>query len=218
MVNDSPYEDIYVEAVSSKITEFLNKKGFDVVPQSISRQDENRFPYDRLYDLGSKIFGLQFKRPYLDNGEICWALDRQQHQTLKKFKWIFYLLPYYTDKKDYHNALYLTRILKGNFQFVPRVYFKKNIGMDWGIFITEVLKCNFGLKPRRVQNYLNFKHDHLDRFLKYIEQYRWNWSEDKKFVWEPGHSYLQLMMIDLDGKKVTPYLYYYPDEILYKLD
>ena len=221
MSDETPLEDFYIESISPKIREFLKNRGLNVIPQEISRQKEKITPYDRLYNLGFKLFGLQFKGPKLEKGEVYWERDETQHSTLRNFDWIFYALPYFIDRRDTDNGLYLVKILQTSGFKNPRVYYSKKLGMDWGAFITEVFECRLGMRIQgttRISYRPDKKSQIIQDFIGIIGKYQIEYTEEQKIVLEPGYSYLILIALDLEKKEFERYHYIYPDEILKKFE
>lgn len=125
---------------------------------AVSPKEEKTWPGDEVLTFRSKLFGLQFKRPYPSGSESRWRIDSasQQHAAVCATPAIFYALPSYTNRAlrlaALHHCLFwrpcrfCTRVqyvcLRGVSQ--SRSELERcccNNPMRWGDFVEALYRC-----------------------------------------------------------------------------
>jgi hypothetical protein len=142
-------EDEYRDNIDHQIREYFKSLGYEVIHLPANR-NEKPYSYDVLFGNGTKIFGLQFKRPH-KNKNVWWEIDKDQYDILQKNCHIFYCLPEFIDRnllpQTIHHSLF-SKIdgLNFNNQNTKRIYSKDFYWTRWGTFADRIRKCTYGKK------------------------------------------------------------------------
>lgn len=149
MSPDSPPESSYQLWIHDCIKRYFRARDFEVRSITVTTQKEKHLPFDVHVQVRKgdfvKRFGLQVKRPYLDNKKLSWRLKREQHETLGDFPWIYYALPTFVDATMQEVSCYHIMIVGGGFQF-KSVIGRKDVPVyyRWGGFTESLEKCAVG--------------------------------------------------------------------------
>jgi hypothetical protein len=127
--------------------------GYEVRDWQLSQYLEKAIPADLMFFSPnfSKLFGLQYKSIYR-NGADFWPLDRRQHETLKRFPWIFYCCSELKEVADHTLALYWARLYRPRFEFQPTLPATGSMFrggrpyLRWGAFYRGLKDCRFDAK------------------------------------------------------------------------
>lgn len=138
---------------SRQIEDFFENTGVDVHTIPVPQHIEKRIPADFVFlpEHKIKLFGIQYKALYQDTYGDFWKLESHQHDTLKKFPWIYYGLSELKSRKHKRNSLHLLKIYKSNFDFPKSGKFLQNNYpaehyYRWGGFFKMLEECKCGLK------------------------------------------------------------------------
>jgi hypothetical protein len=138
---------------SDQIRHAFSAAGFEVRDWPLTQHLEKQVPADLIFFSPSfaKLFGLQYKAAYR-NGQDFWQLDRQQHDTLQRYKWIFYCCSELKEVSDHSMALYFARLYRPRFEFQPRLASSSMFReggrpyVRWGAFYRGLKACRLGAK------------------------------------------------------------------------
>ena|ERR1035437_1644563 len=136
---------------SRGIEDFFLDNGFEVIVLPLTQLNEADIPSDFIFRDRStkKLFGLQFKVLY-KNGDDFWNVDQTQHETLRRFDWMYYGLSDLTSAAQHRTALHYLRIARPGFPYQPRLtrghlsgwgtggYFR------WAAFYEGLRDCRWG--------------------------------------------------------------------------
>jgi hypothetical protein len=146
-------EDQYRDEINRQIRDYFKKLGFEVIDVPSTRR-EKKAGYDVLFGNGSKIFGLQYKRPEGNSG-IYWDIEKEQYKKIQKNCHIFYCLPDFLERNKlptalYHILLSKLRGLKNRFRNQQSIRIRKGkfIAERWGSFARNIELCKYGRKIR----------------------------------------------------------------------
>lgn len=145
-----PPEVSYQIWLAGCIKRYLRRAGFSVRVDTVSQPVERKIPFDLEVNVRRgnlvKRFGLQVKRPYVDGLGLFWRLDREQHQELQRWKWVFYAFPTSTDSSD-QEVMCHHLILARRRRYSSKVR-KHSLGWPyrWGGFVEALRECRVGLR------------------------------------------------------------------------
>jgi hypothetical protein len=134
---------------SRQIEDFFFNAGFNIFVYPVTQKIERYLPADFIF-AGDKVklFGFQYKVLY-QNASDYWKLAQRQHETMKKFPWIYYAFSDLTNVTDFRNSLYYLSVKEPTFPFVNKLE-KKNLShlsyCRWAAFYKGLLSCLQGLK------------------------------------------------------------------------
>lgn len=149
MLPDVPSESAYAYWVTRCIEEYFLNLGYDFCSEFGSQRKEIDYPFDVYASVAKgdmvKRFGLQFKRPHIRKARIHWKLDKLQYERMKKFGWIYYALPDFTDRKFHRNACHHVIFTGPDFPFSEEVN-TSNIRYHYrmGKFAESIINCPMG--------------------------------------------------------------------------
>jgi len=149
---------------SRQIEEFFLDAGFEVLVFPLTQYTEHLIPADFIFfdRRRSKLFGFQYKALYHNSADF-WLINKEQHQKLAHFPWIYYCLSELKTTRDYRVALHLARIVETKFKFPEKLYLKELTGNKdliysrWGAFYQGLERCTNGVQvssPEELRNFL----------------------------------------------------------------
>lgn len=146
---------------SDAIREIFRAAGFTVRDWQLTQHLEKLVPADLVFFSPgfSKLFGLQYKTIYR-NHEDFWPLDRVQHETLKRFPWIYYCCSELKEIADHALALHFARLYRPRFEFQPalptsHLFHGGHPYLRWGAFYRGLKACRIGAKVRGLDQLRN---------------------------------------------------------------
>lgn len=126
--------------------------GFELKEWPVTQHLEKEVPSDSIFYSAefSKLFGLQYKTLY-HNGEDSWPLTATQHDTIRKYPWMYYCCSEIRDVNEAGLALHLSRFYRTSFEFqayLPRRIFAPDSQFfsRWGAFYRALRDCPAGVK------------------------------------------------------------------------
>jgi hypothetical protein len=134
---------------SRQLEEFFLDIGFEILTFPLTPFSEKFIPTDFIFfDKNlSKIFGFQYKTIY-HNDKDFWKLDKDQHNNLGKFPWIYYFFSEIRRARDHRASLHLARITTTDFSYRSKIYLygddKLEYYMRWVAFYNKLEKCKVG--------------------------------------------------------------------------
>lgn len=139
--------------ISRQIEEFFLDVGFEVLVFPLTQYTEHLIPADFIFfdRRRSKLFGFQYKALYRNNADF-WQINREQHEKLAHFPWIYYCLSELKTTRDHRAALHLVRIIETRFKFSEKLYLKDLTGNKgfiyrrWGAFYQGLDRCTKGVQ------------------------------------------------------------------------
>lgn len=145
---------------SRQIEEFFLNAGFEVLVFPLTQYTEHLIPADFIFfdRRRSKLFGFQYKALYHNSADF-WLINKEQHQKLAHFPWIYYCLSELKTTRDYRAALHLARIKTTDFSFSEKLYVKDLKGGSycrWGAFYRGLETCWSGVQVSNQQELRNF--------------------------------------------------------------
>lgn len=181
--NIIPLEREFEGWIISNIERYFETRGIKYYIRALMQEEEKEIGADEfLYFSDSfKIFGLQFKRPYINKNKtswesLYWNLNNPPNQFLKVVTTpnLYYCLPAFTNRDFRKEALSHCYFWKPNEnQKKGNFYFKKEKNsiensINWEKFIEEVFQDKIGKKFNN-QIELNRKMK-INDFLGYIDE------------------------------------------------
>ena len=109
-----PTEDNYVDWVMDGIRQYFKDRGYSVLTYSVGQVKEKDFPVDRVFAVGNKFVGLQFKRPSSEGPPWKHEILPHQHIGILESRWVYYCLPCFSDLSMQKIALYHSRFVRGS--------------------------------------------------------------------------------------------------------
>jgi hypothetical protein len=138
-----PTEDNYIEWVMDGIRRYFEDRGYVVLTYSVGQVKEKDFPVDRVFAVGNKIVGLQFKRPSTETWPWKHEILPHQHSDILKSKWVYYCLPCFADLSMQKIALFHSRFVRGSEAPIENLENARYV--NWGAFAEGIIGCWHGL-------------------------------------------------------------------------
>lgn len=139
------------EWTSAEIVRYLRARGYAVRHWHVTQDLEKRIPTDWVFVDRSrlKVFGLQYKALY-SNGEDYWHLDRDQHNTLQQYPWVYYCASEMTGPRDEGKALAAARIYAADIPYRRRLTRRgRQVRyLRWAAFFRRFEACLVGRRVR----------------------------------------------------------------------
>ena len=146
-----PTEDNYVDWILAGIHEYFARIGFAVRTFSVGQVKEKDFPVDRLLALGSKLIGLQFKRPLRESPPWEYDTRPHQHQDILGSNWVYYCLPDFTDMALDRVALFHCKFVRG--REIPIEGLRSARYYRWGAIAQGLQRCGHGVQLKSSESW-----------------------------------------------------------------
>lgn len=168
-----PLEREFEGWITERILEYFESVNIQAHVWAVSPTDEKTWPADEHVWMSGKLFGLQFKRPYMadplagqaeqDFRRLYWPLNEKPDQflLLRKRPEIFYCLPTFTNRHWRKPSLHHCVVWRptpraqpmtvwydnthGNIRSWARNIERHANSYRWGNFVERIQQCNFGL-------------------------------------------------------------------------
>jgi len=103
---------------SRAIEDYFLDLGFEVLTLPIPQNIEKMIPADFIFfdKQRTKLFGLQYKALYKERRDY-WPINKEQHQQITHYKWIYYCLSELKSSAEHRTALHQVRIVDTGFEF-----------------------------------------------------------------------------------------------------
>ncbi len=99
----NPAEVEYTRKLLGKIGSFFKNEGFAITDQIVDgTKIETLEGTDAIINVGSKLVGIQIKRPY----DARYRLKKDQHDKIKERKWVIYAFPEEMSGNELKNILH----------------------------------------------------------------------------------------------------------------
>jgi hypothetical protein len=132
---------------SMAIVRYFRRRRYVVRDWNLTQDLEKQVPTDWIFidAIRLKIFGFQYKAVY-SNGRDHWPLDRQQHDALQRFPWIYYAASEIRMVTDRRRALRLLRIYSPDIHYRPRLTVRSREVryLRWATFFRAFSACIAG--------------------------------------------------------------------------
>lgn len=139
-----PTEDNYVDWVMDGIRQYFKDRGYSVLTYSVGQVKEKDFPVDRVFAVGNKFVGLQFKRPSSEGPPWKHEILPHQHIGILESRWVYYCLPCFSDLSMQKIALYHSRFVRG--LEAPIENLERPRYINWGALAEGIIGCWHGLE------------------------------------------------------------------------
>lgn len=139
-----PTEDNYVDWVIDGIRRYFEDRGYVVLTYSVGQVKEKDFPADRVFAVGNKLVGLQFKRPSSEASPWKHEILPHQHSDILESRWVYYCLPCFTDPTMQKIALYHSRFVRGS--EAPIENLEKTRYVNGGALAEGIIGCWHGIE------------------------------------------------------------------------
>lgn len=139
-----PTEDNYIDWVVKGIERYFEDIGYIVATYSVGQVKEKEFPTDRVFMVGNKLVGLQFKRPLTETSPWKHEILPHQHSNIRESKWVYYCLPCFADLSMQKVALYHSRFVRGSEAPVENLEHARYV--NWGALAEGIIGCWYGLE------------------------------------------------------------------------
>jgi hypothetical protein len=144
-----PTEDNYIDWVMAGIRKYFEDRGFVILTFSVGQVKERDFPVDRVFAVGNKFVGLQFKRPSTEGPHWKHDILPHQHSDILESKWVYYCLPCFVDPSMQKVALYHSRFVRGS--EAPIETLEGAPYVNWGAFGEGIIGCWHGVElPKNI--------------------------------------------------------------------
>jgi hypothetical protein len=179
-----PDEASFANWLIDCVQKYFEALGYKFYSEIQSQKLEKDYPFDIYASIqkGNKVkrFGFQVKRPYL-NKRMYWRLKEKQHINMRKFPWIIYALPDFTEREYHKLACYHMMFKYPGFSYKQRLYYDEVFPYErFGSIAKKIVNCIFGekiIKDRWIDSrtilleyqFINQIHTYLD-FTEMIGQ------------------------------------------------
>lgn len=153
----------------------------------MSQHLEPDVPADFVFGLRGevRIFGLQFKALYPRPDH--WKLERVQHATMQRYRWIYYGLSEVTSANEEAVALELLRLKEPNFRYQSRLYRGDGGTKAWGDMQRRLLRGDWGERVKDEADFVN------------LFVHAW----DRPLMIREGNNMADLFLVNIDELRVA---------------
>ena len=137
------------EWTSAAIVQYFRARGYTVRDWHLTQDLEKHVPTDWIFvdQTRLKVFGVQYKALY-SNGNDYWQLDRDQHEAVQHYPWVFYGASEMTHPRQQRDALRLVRIYATDLQYRHRLSRRQRRVryLRWPTFFRAFEACLLGYR------------------------------------------------------------------------